>query len=256
MKIVVLRILMTLPLLALFAGVAFTQTPNAWGYSTGYGNVYGTFGLAQTMQSMYNVARAQSRNRTTTATPTASRAKAPAQTYARAVAPKNYGRYVPNAAVDTGKAFSEALGETPEERALIKQIYSATRNEFDKEAARRGWQNNIAAGLTFFTVTALTAYYDTAEPNDASVLAFYSLMNSALDEMPELNTVSNKDKQHFNNMVVGFGGLLLAGYSEAKRENDGNALASNKKLAAMLMEMLLKTDPENIRIENGEILVR
>jgi hypothetical protein len=50
--------------------------------------------------------------------------------------------------------------------------------------------------------------------------------------------------------------LLLAGYSEAKRENDRNALASNKKLAAMLMEMLLKTDPENIRIENGEILVR
>ncbi len=36
------------------------NSPNAYGHNTGYGPVYGSYGLAQTMQSMYNVARAQS----------------------------------------------------------------------------------------------------------------------------------------------------------------------------------------------------
>jgi len=46
----------------LSVGVANAQwgSPNAYGYNTGYGAVYGSFGLASTMQSMYNVAKAQS----------------------------------------------------------------------------------------------------------------------------------------------------------------------------------------------------
>jgi len=32
------------------AGIANAQTATAWGYSTGYGNVYGSYGLAATMQ--------------------------------------------------------------------------------------------------------------------------------------------------------------------------------------------------------------
>src|SRR5258705_12223835 len=50
---------LTLALAFLSVGIANAQTPNAYGYSTGYGNVYGSFGLASTMQSMYNVSRAQ-----------------------------------------------------------------------------------------------------------------------------------------------------------------------------------------------------
>jgi hypothetical protein len=46
------------------AGITNAQTPNAYGYSTGYGTVYGSYGLASTMQSMYNVARAQSQRTT------------------------------------------------------------------------------------------------------------------------------------------------------------------------------------------------
>jgi hypothetical protein len=231
------------------------QTSNPWGYNTGYGAVYGTYGLAQTMQGMYNVARAQARNRADGQAAAASPVGKPAPTAPRPVV-RNHGKYVPSSAVNSANTFAKALGDTPEERALIKQIFTATKAAFDQEAAARGWKNNIAAGLTFFTVAAITSYHDAGEPSDEAAAAYFNLMNATLDEIPELGRATNKDKQGFNDMAVGFGGLLIAGYVEAKQNNDPAALAANRKLAAMFIEMILKTDPENVRLENGQIVMK
>ena len=57
-------------------------------------------------------------------------------------------------------------------------------------------------------------------------------------------------------MLIGFSGMLLAVYPEAKQNNDAATLATSKKLARMLIEMVLKTDPENLRIENGQIVMK
>ena len=263
---------LTFTLAFLSVGTTKAQTPNAWGYSTGYGNVYGSFGLASTMQSMYNVARAQSRRTTArnamikkyglASVEKAEReAGSSAPSNPQIVVPpppvvRNHGRYRPDPSVDTGKALADNLADTPEEKALIKQIYAATKAAYEKEAALRGWQNNIAAGLTFFTVTAMTAYHNAEVPNDEAVNTYYQIINVALDEMPELATVANKDKQAFNNMLIGFSGTLLAVYTEGKQNNDAATLATSKKLAGMLIEMILKTDPENLRIENGQIVMK
>jgi len=77
-----------------------------------------------------------------------------------------------------------------------------------------------------------------------------------LDEIQEMATAANKDKQGLNNTLVGFSGMLLAIHSEAQQNNDADALAKSKKLAGMLIEMVLKTDPENLRIENGQIVMK
>jgi hypothetical protein len=164
--------------------------------------------------------------------------------------------YRPDPSVDTGKALADNLADTPEEKALIKQIYAATKAEYEKEAAVKGWKNNIAAGLTFFTVTAMTVYHNAEAPGDEAVNTYYRVMNVALDEIPEFATVANKDKQAFNNMLIGFSGMLLAVYLEGKQNNDAAELATAKKLAGMLIEMVLKTDPENLRIENGQIVMK
>ncbi len=66
-------------------------------------------------------------------------------------------------------------------------------------------------------------------------------MNVALNEIPEFGTAANKDKQVFNNMLIGFSGMLIAVYTEAKQNNDAHELATSKKLAGMLIEMVLKT---------------
>ena len=153
-------------------------------------------------------------------------------------------------------AFADALGERPEEKRLISQIYTATKTAYEQEAAKKGWQNNIAGGLTFFTITAMVVYWDTEEPSAEAVQAYFKAVKTSLDEIPEFATVANKDKQGFNNMLVGFGGLMIAGYMEGKQNNDAATLATYKKLAGMLVEMVLKTDLENIRVESGQIVMK
>ncbi|HKP69255.1 MAG TPA: DUF6683 family protein [Pyrinomonadaceae bacterium] len=247
--------------------VATAQTTTAWGYNTGYGQVYGSFGLAHTMQSMYNVARAQGHNKTaSTSAPKGSGGSSKTQvTSSNAPAAKpappsrvvrNYGRFRPDATVDTATALADALGETADEKALIKSIYIATKGAYEKEAASKGWSNNVAGGLTFFTVTAIAVYRDIEDPGYETMAAYYDVMNAALDETPEFATVANKNKQGFNNMLIGFSGLIVASNLEAKENNDPTAIANSKKLAGMLIEMVLKADPESLRIENGNVVMK
>jgi len=272
---------LTFAIAFLSVGVASGQTWNAMsgGYNTGYGTVYGSFGQAMATQNLYNsmqmlMQKTQTRNlmikkwglaavekaEREAASRSSSGAKSSTTSNPQIVvsAPpvvRNHGVFRPDPTVDTGKALADALGDTPEEKALIKRIYASTKTEYEKEAVARGWKNNIAAGLTFFTVAAMTTYHDAEEPSDDAANTYYKILNAALDELPELATVANKDKQGFNNMLIGFGGLLLASYSEAKQNNDAASLATSKKLAGMLIGMILKTDPEKLRIENGQIVI-
>jgi hypothetical protein len=268
---------LTFALAFLSVGITNAQIQAAGGgyYRAGYPTVYGSFGQASAAQSrMYDQVKTQTRRMSErdaliqkyglaavekAEREAAAKTSAPSNPQIIVSAPpvvRNYGVFRPDPTVDTGTALADALGSTPEEKALIKQIYVGTKAAYEKEAAARGWKNNVAAGLTFFTVAAMTVYHNSEEPGDEAVNTYYKVMNAALDEIPEFGTAANKDKQGFNNMLIGFGGLLFAGYTEAKQNADANALASNKKLAGMLIEMVLKTDPENLRLENGQIVMK
>lgn len=258
------------------------QTYNAYsgGYSTGYGTVYGSFGLAMATQNMYNTSQLQMQKSMArqaminkwglaavekaereAAAKSSSGAKPAAASNPQIVVPpprvvRNHGVFRPDPSVDTGKAMADALGDTPEEKALIKRIYTGTKTAYDAQAAAKGWKNNLAGGITFFTVTAMTVYHDADEPSDDAVDNYYKVLNAALDEMPEFANVPNKDKQNFNNMTIGFGGMLLAGYMEGKQANDAATIDTYRKLAGGLIGLVLKADPENLRVENGQIVMR
>ena len=268
---------LTFALAFLSVGITNAQIQSAGGgyYVAGYGTVYGSFGQASVAQSrMYDAVKTQNRKTADrnalvqkwglsavekAESEAASGSSKPSNPRLLVPPPpvvRNHGVFRPDQTIDTGKALAEALGNTPEEKALVKRIYTSTKTAYEKEAALRGWKNNIAAGLTFFTVAAMTVYHDAEEPADEAVAAYYRIVNLALDEIPELGTAANKDKQGLNNTLVGFGGLLFAGYSEAKQNNDAATLENYKKLAGMLIHMVLKTDPENLRIENGQIVMK
>ena len=66
----------------------------------------------------------------------------------------------------------------------------------------------------------MTVYRDADEPSDEAANNYYRNINFALDDTPEFGTLANKDKQAFNNMLIGFSGFLLAGYTEGKQNND------------------------------------
>ena len=264
----------------LTTGVASAQTWNSssGGYNTGYGTVYGSFGQAFATQNIYNTMQMQmqktmmrnamikkwglaaveqaEREAASGSRSSGAKTSGPTIVVSPPAVVRNHGVFRPDASVDSAKAFADALGETPEEKRLINQIYTATKTAYDEEAARKGWQNNIAGGLTFFTVTAIVVYWDIEEPGPEAVHGYYKAVNTALDEIPEFATVADKDKQGFHNMLVGFGGLMAVGYIEGKQNNDAATLASYKKLARMLVEMVLKTDLENIRVEGNQIVMK
>ena len=103
----------------------------------------------------------------------------------------------------------------------------------------------------------MTVYHNAEEPGDEA--ANYILQSD--ESRPWMKCRKwlpqrTKTNKVFNNMLVGFSGILLASYSEAKQNNDAAALATSKKLAGMLIEMVLKTNPENLRIENGQIVMK
>ncbi len=257
----------------------FSLTANAQ-YSTGYGTVYGSYGLAMATQNMYNASQMQMRKAMArqaminkwglaavekaereAAAKSSSGAKPSAPSNPQIVVPpppvvRNHGVFRPVASDDTARALADALGETAEEKALIKRIYTATKAAYEKAAAAKGWKNNIAGGLTFFTITAMTVYRDAEEPSDEAVDAYYKIVNASLDELPEFANVASKDKQSFNNMTIGFAGLILAGYTEGKQNNDAATVETYRKLAGGLIQLVLKTDPENLRIENGQIVLK
>jgi hypothetical protein len=229
------------------------------GWNTGFGTVYGSHGYALATQDMYRVMQRQmNQNTIRDLGKSASRTK---NTGSKPVAPparviRNYGIFRPDATVDTGKALADNLSDSPEEKALIKKIYTATKAFYEKEAALKGWKNNIAGSLTFFTATAMTVYGNSEEPSADAANNYFKAVNSALDEMPDLAKATNKEKQAFSNVLIGFSGILLAGYSEGNQTNDAATIASYKKLAGMLTEIVLKTKPENIKIENNQIVVK
>ncbi len=250
------------------------QTYNAYsgGYNTGYGTVYGSFGLAMATQNMYQYSQMQMQRAMARAAMVkqfglaavekaereAAAGKAPAANGPRVAPPpvvRNYGVFRPDASVDTAKALADALGETPEEKQLIRTIYTATKTAYEKEAAAKGIRNNIAGAMAFFTGTAMMVYDDRQTPSDDAVLAYYKVVNAAIDEMPEFASVSNKDKQGFHNMLIGFAGLLTAGYLEGKETENTETLAAYKQIAGMLIQMVLKAEPSKLRLVDGQIVL-
>ena len=269
-------ILVAILLLATAGMSAQTYNSYSGGYNTGYGTVYGSFGYAMATQNIYNTTQMQIRKLQArqmmvkqfglAAVEKAEReassgAKPSVRSNPAIVVPpkpvvRNHGVFRPDTSVDTGKVFAESLGSTPEEKALIRQIYTATSTFYQQEARTKGWNHNIAGALTFFTATAMTVFHDSEEPGTGAVNNYYAVVNASLDEIPEFASVPNKDKQNFNNILVGFAGLLTAGYLEGKQTQDATTVASYRKLAGELIRMVLKTDPENLRLENGQIVLR
>lgn len=263
-------------LMLLISGLTFGQTwnSNAGGYNTGYGVVYGSFGLAQATQNIYNTMqinmqrsmmrqaminkwgraavekaeRDAANSRGTAARQSGSSAPAGPVVQPRPVA-KNYGKFRSDPTVDIGKAIADALGTTPEEKNLFKAIFQGTKTAFETEVAAKGWKNDVAGALTFFLVTTSTIYHDAPDPSEEVVSAIYDGVSQSLDEVPELAKAPNKDKQALYDLLIGFAGIPLATYTEGKESGNKETINVARQLSGELIKVVLKTDPNKIRFD-------
>lgn len=258
---------LALLLVAAVSAAAQTWNSNAGGYNTGYGTVYGSFGLAMATQNIYNTTQMNIQRLTMrqamikkwglaavekaerearSGTSRSNSPNAPKIEYVPPVA-KNYGVFRPDATVNTGKIIADALGQTPEEKKLYSQIYTATKSAYEKEAAAKGWKNNIAGAFTFFLVTNSTIYHGSSEPSDETVTAIFQALNQTLDESPDFAKMPNRDKQGLYNTLIAFAGIPLAVYVEGQQSNDPATQKTASQLAGKLIKLVMKVEPDRVK---------
>jgi hypothetical protein len=247
------------------------------GYSTGYGTVYGSWSTAMWTQGMYNtmenaiskatlrqsminkwgLAAVEKAEREAGSSPGSKPANSRTTPAGLVVTPrripKNYGVFTADPSVDTGTLLADKIGDSADEKALIKNVYLATKAEFEKSTAAKGWKNNVAGALTFFILYTTVIYHDAPEPGDESAQVLYSAVSEALDELPEFGKMSNKEKQSLYNTLIGFTGLAAATYAEGKQNGDAATVKTAAGLAGMLIKLVLKKDPENVQIRDGVV---
>lgn len=240
---------------------------NAGGWNTGYGTVYGSFGYAMATQNLYNTTQMQMQRlmmRQAMINQFGKEAVEKAEREAKAGKPstapqglqvqappppaKHHGRFKPERGSTVAKTIADGLGGTPEEKKLIAELVSATKQAFEAQPETAAWKNNIAGALTFFLLSNVVVANDAPEPSDETSQALFQAFNQALDGTPDFAAMSNKDKQQLYETLIGFTGLPLAIYAEAKERGDAEELAQARALAKGLLETVLKVDAAKVKL--------
>ncbi|MGQ0540954.1 MAG: DUF6683 family protein [Blastocatellia bacterium] len=143
--------------------------------------------------------------------------------------------------------LAESLGTTQQEKAFLKELFKATRAAFEKEVNAKGRSNNLTAAYTFFIATAVTVYHDDPEPSDEAIDKLWDGLNNVFGENADLAEVGDAEKQQIYETLVAFSGLLLAGYTEGKNNRDAETSQLYRQLAGVMIQLVLKTDPDKIR---------
>jgi hypothetical protein len=266
---------------AAFAVPAYSQTynSNSGGWNTGYGTVYGSFGYAMATQNIYNTTQMQIQRLTmrqaminkwglaavekaereaktgSTSSQRASSSVSGPVVPPPAPPPKYYGKFRPDASAQMIAKISDSLGDSAEEKALLKQVIDGVKAAFEKETSAKGWKNNIAGAVTFFLITTSTIYHDAEEPSPEVSKAIYDAVTIAVDEVPEFATATNKDKQATYDLLIGFAAIPLATYAEGKQNGSAETVEVARKLSGELIRLVLKTEPDKVRFDSGSMTI-
>ena len=153
----------------------------------------------------------------------------------------------PNPANDSMQTLANTLGSTPEEKVILKQVFTATKSAFEAEVAKKGRKNNLSAALTFFIGSTVWVYHNSPEPSDKALDSLWDGLEGELENTPEMAQLSDADKQLFYDMLIAFSGVVLATYTQAKSTNNNDLLLTSQVLAGSLIQLVLKSDPEKLR---------
>ncbi len=168
---------------------------------------------------------------------------------------KNYAGFKPIPSENL-KLIADELGKTAEEKAMFRQLFTVTKQGFEAEANAKGIKNNLAAAMTFLMATAVMVYHQSPEPSDAATEKLFRGLNSMFDEMPEMASVSAKDKQFLYDLYLSYGGLIWVSYEEAKASNDKKSIDTVRVFASSALLDLFKIDANDIYFEGDTLIFK
>lgn len=258
-------------MLASVTASAQVWNPTAEGWSTGFGTVYGSFAVANATQSIYNTTQMQlqqTMNRQAlvnrfgeeavqklereqrAATSSAERSARTSQE------PTAIGssRFRPDGSLNVAGVLTDNLGVTPEEKQAIVEAFLAGRQAFESVVQDGAWKHDVAGALAFFVASNAAIYNDEGVSDEATV-ALYDAFRQSLGGTAEFRGMSDREKEGLYDVLIGFAFITLSTHAAALESEDEASLEEARHLAGGLLELVLQTSPDNIRVEEGAVVL-
>lgn len=162
---------------------------------------------------------------------------------------KNVAAFRPTPGSKNLETIASEIGKTPDERASYLALFTQTKTGFEQEAAKTGAKNNLAGAMAFLIATCVTVFNDAPEPSDEITVKLFRGLDSMLDASPEIAKAADKDKEFLYDTYISFGGMILAGYLEAKQSNNKDLLNQFRVLAGGLLRQNFGLDPTGVRFD-------
>jgi hypothetical protein len=242
-------------LLCVSPSATFAQVKAGGGYAKVYeasGRSAAARGVQQTMNTTLLKAIAKSRSGKSTSPKESGRRRSLKRPSAMPVpadepSKSDAASFTPDPSLTNTDALANAMGTNDTEREYLRQIFAATKVEFEKQVAAEGRQNNLAGAFTFFIASAVTVYHDDPEPSEESLDKLWDGLDGVFNESPDMAKMADAEKQQMYDTLVALSGLVLAGYMQGKTANDKETQTIYKNLAGTMIEQVLKTEPAKIR---------
>lgn len=154
------------------------------------------------------------------------------------------------------KSLADVLGNTPEEKAALSEVFTQFKQGYEAEAAKAGKANNLAVTMTFFIVANVVAYQQTDMPSDADTIAMSQAMEQRMARVPAFAAMSNAEKHQMHDWLLCMAGFALTNYMSAKQSNDAQWLATIKQLAAQSLRLTLGVEASKLTLAGPRITLK
>jgi len=155
--------------------------------------------------------------------------------------------FVPGIETDYAEKLADLMELSGAERDAAIQIFRVTKDAFEKEVASKNRQNNISSALVFFIASTVTVYHDDPEPADSALDSLWDSMEATLAGSPELNNLSNAEKEEIYNSLIFVSGLVLSFRELAVINRDPDLASQSRSIAGTLIKQTLNLNPEKLR---------
>lgn len=155
--------------------------------------------------------------------------------------------------VDT--ALATAFATNPTEKQALLQLFEQVRKGYETEVAKEGKSNNLAAAMTFFIASNVVAYHRTDLPSDEMTEDLFITLRDLMISAPEMSKLTNTEKQQMHDWLVYMGGFVLAGYLDAKENNDAESLDNYRSIANASTKIVLGVDVSQLTFSSSGLTV-
>jgi hypothetical protein len=156
------------------------------------------------------------------------------------------GRFKPSGKRLTFEQLAATIGQDAAQRKALVQIMEATASAFEKELRSRGQAADLSSALTFLVATSWGLAVDKT-PGEKATDALLAQVAATMTG-PELDALSDRDRQISWEFCVGMSGMLL-GLKEAA--TDDASRKGVRALASAVFEKTVGVAPGRIAIDDG-----